>query len=126
VTVTVGHIARGGPRARVARLSPESDAAAMGTGPPVGGHEVVYGSMGRSRVLRARPPWLLLSGFLARDGVTSSIEPIEAIGGFGIFSPYLARAGGRGLATLSLSKQEKNNDQLKRGREAKKIKSQRR
>ena len=59
--------------------------------------KVVYGSMGKSLHAGKAAMDGLLSGFLARDGFTSSTEPIEGHRGFlHLYSPGpRARAGGR-------------------------------
>ena len=89
VTGTVGHIGASVATARLLRLSPEQTLAALGTGATQSaGMKVVYGSMGKSLHAGKAAMDGLLSGFLARDGFTSSTEPIEGHRGFlHLFSP---------------------------------------
>jgi 2-methylcitrate dehydratase PrpD len=89
VTGTVGHIGAAVATARLLRLSPERTLAALGTGATqAAGMKVVYGSMGKPLHAGKAAMDGLLSGFLARDGVTSSTEPIEGHRGFlHLFSP---------------------------------------
>ncbi|GFG53157.1 2-methylcitrate dehydratase [Mycolicibacterium agri] len=89
VTGTVGHIGAAAATARLLNLSPEQTLAAMGTGATqAAGMKVVYGSMGKSLHPGKAAMDGLLSGFLARDGFTSSPEPIEGHRGFlHLFSP---------------------------------------
>ena len=89
VTGTVGHIGAAVATARLLRLSPEQTLAAIGTGATQSaGMKVVYGSMGKSLHAGKAAMDGLLSGFLARDGFTSSTEPIEGHRGFlHLFSP---------------------------------------
>ena len=89
VTGTVGHIGAAVATARLLGLSPEQTLAALGTGATqAAGMKVVYGSMGKSLHPGKAAMDGLLSGFLARDGFTSSTEPIEGHRGFlHLFSP---------------------------------------
>ena len=89
VTGTVGHIGAAVATARVLGLSAEQTLAALGTGATQSaGMKVVYGSMGKSLHAGKAAMDGLLSGFLARDGFTSAIEPIEGHRGFlHVFSP---------------------------------------
>ena len=89
VTGTVGHIGAAAATARLLGLSPEQTLAAIGTGATqAAGMKVVYGSMGKSLHPGKAAMDGLLSGFLARDGFTSSPEPIEGHRGFlHLFSP---------------------------------------
>ncbi len=89
VTGTVGHIGAAAATARLLGLSPEQTLAALGTGATqAAGMKVVYGSMGKSLHAGKAAMDGLLSGFLARDGFTSSTEPIEGHRGFlHLFSP---------------------------------------
>ena len=89
VTGTVGHIGAAVATARLLRLSPEQTLAALGTGATqAAGMKVVYGSMGKSLHAGKAAMDGLLAGFLARDGFTSSTEPIEGHRGFlHLFSP---------------------------------------
>ncbi len=89
VTGTVGHIGAAVATARLLGLSPEQTLAALGTGATqAAGMKVVYGSMGKSLHAGKAAMDGLLSGFLARDGFTSSTEPIEGHRGFlHLFSP---------------------------------------
>jgi 2-methylcitrate dehydratase PrpD len=89
VTGTVGHIGAAVATARLLRLSPEATLAAIGTGATqAAGMKVVYGSMGKSLHPGKAAMDGLLSAFLARDGFTSSTEPIEGHRGFlHLFSP---------------------------------------
>jgi 2-methylcitrate dehydratase PrpD len=89
VTGTVGHIGAAAATARVLGLPPEQTLAAMGTGATQSaGMKVVYGSMGKSLHAGKAASDGLLSGFLARDGFTSSTVPIEGHRGFlHLFSP---------------------------------------
>jgi 2-methylcitrate dehydratase PrpD len=89
VTGTVGHIGAAVATARLLGLSPEQTLAALGTGATQSaGMKVVYGSMGKSLHAGKAAMDGLLSGFLARDGFTSSTEPIEGHRGFlHLFSP---------------------------------------
>jgi 2-methylcitrate dehydratase PrpD len=89
VTGTVGHIGAAVATARLLGLSAEQTLAAIGTGATQSaGMKVVYGSMGKSLHAGKAAMDGLLSGFLARDGFTSAIEPIEGHRGFlHLFSP---------------------------------------
>jgi 2-methylcitrate dehydratase PrpD len=89
VTGTVGHIGAAAATARLLNLSPEQALAAIGTGATqAAGMKVVYGSMGKSLHPGKAAMDGLLSGFLARDGFTSSPEAIEGHRGFlHLFSP---------------------------------------
>ena len=89
VTGTVGHIGAAVATARLLRLSPEATLAAIGTGATqAAGMKVVYGSMGKSLHPGKAAMDGLLSAFLARDGFSSSTEPIEGHRGFlHLFSP---------------------------------------
>ena len=89
VTGTVGHIGAAVATARLLGLSPEQTLAALGTGATQSaGMKVVYGSMGKSLHAGKAAMDGLLSAFLARDGFTSSTEPIEGHRGFlHLFSP---------------------------------------
>ena len=89
VTGTVGHIGAAAATARVLGLSAEQTLAALGTGATQSaGMKVVYGSMGKSLHAGKAAMDGLLSGFLARDGFTSSPEPVEGHRGFlHLFSP---------------------------------------
>ena len=89
VTGTVGHIGAAVATARLLGLSAEQTLAAMGTGATQSaGMKVVYGSMGKSLHAGKAAMDGLISGFLARDGFTSSAEPIEGHRGFlHLFSP---------------------------------------
>jgi 2-methylcitrate dehydratase PrpD len=89
VTGTVGHIGAAVATARLLGLSAEQTLAALGTGATQSsGMKVVYGSMGKSLHAGKAAMDGLLSGFLARDGFTSSTEPIEGHRGFlHLFSP---------------------------------------
>jgi 2-methylcitrate dehydratase PrpD len=94
VTGTVGHIGAAAATARLLGLSGEQTLAAIGTGATqAAGMKVVYGSMGKSLHPGKAAMDGLLSGFLARDGFTSSPEPIEGHRGFlHLFSPDPAPA----------------------------------
>jgi 2-methylcitrate dehydratase PrpD len=89
VTGTVGHIGAAVATARLLGLSPGQTLAALGTGATQSaGMKVVYGSMGKSLHAGKAAMDGLLSGFLARDGFTSSTKPIEGHRGFlHLFSP---------------------------------------
>lgn len=89
VTGTVGHIGAAVATARLLGLSPDQVLAALGTGATqAAGMKVVYGSMGKSLHPGKAAMDGLLSGFLARDGFTSSAESIEGRRGFlHLFSP---------------------------------------
>ena len=89
VTGTVGHVGAAAATARLLGLSPEQTLAAIGTGATqAAGMKVVYGSMGKSLHPGKAAMDGLLSGFLARDGFTSSPESIEGHRGFlHLFSP---------------------------------------
>jgi 2-methylcitrate dehydratase PrpD len=89
VTGTVGHIGAAAATARLLGLSAEQTLAAIGTGATqAAGMKVVYGSMGKSLHPGKAAMDGLLSGFLARDGFTSSTESIEGHRGFlHLFSP---------------------------------------
>jgi 2-methylcitrate dehydratase PrpD len=89
VTGTVGHIGAAVATARVLGLSVEQTLAALGTGATQSaGMKVVYGSMGKSLHAGKAAMDGLLSGFLARDGFTSSPESVEGHRGFlHLFSP---------------------------------------
>jgi 2-methylcitrate dehydratase PrpD len=89
VTGTVGHIGAAVATARLLGLSPGQTLAAIGTGATQSaGMKVVYGSMGKSLHAGKAAMDGLLSGFLARDGFTSSTQPIEGHRGFlHLFSP---------------------------------------
>jgi 2-methylcitrate dehydratase PrpD len=92
VTGTVGHIGAAVATARLLGLSSERTLAALGTGATQSaGMKVVYGSMGKSLHAGKAAMDGLLSGFLARDGFTSSTEPVEGHRGFlHLFSPDAA------------------------------------
>jgi 2-methylcitrate dehydratase PrpD len=89
VTGTVGHIGAAAATARLLNLTPEQTLAAIGTGATqAAGMKVAYGSMGKSLHPGKAAMDGLLSGFLARDGFTSSPESIEGHRGFlHLFSP---------------------------------------
>lgn len=89
VTGTVGHIGAAVATARLLGLSAEQTLAALGTGATQSaGMKVVYGSMGKSLHAGKAAMDGLVSGFLARDGFTSSADPIEGHRGFlHLFSP---------------------------------------
>ncbi|HEX2286762.1 MAG TPA: MmgE/PrpD family protein [Mycobacterium sp.] len=89
VTGTVGHIGAAVAAARVLGLSAEQTLAALGTGATqAAGMKVVYGSMGKPLHPGKAAMDGLLSAFLARDGFTSSTEPVEGHRGFlHLFSP---------------------------------------
>ncbi|HKV21351.1 MAG TPA: MmgE/PrpD family protein [Mycobacterium sp.] len=89
VTGTVGHIGAAAATARLLGLSAEQTLAAIGTGATqAAGMKAVYGSMGKSLHPGKAAMDGLLSGFLARDGFTSSPESIEGRRGFlHLFSP---------------------------------------
>jgi 2-methylcitrate dehydratase PrpD len=89
VTGTVGHIGAAAATARLLGLSAEQTLAAIGTGATqAAGMKAVYGSMGKSLHPGKAAMDGLLSGFLARDGFTSSTESIEGHRGFlHLFSP---------------------------------------
>ncbi|HYJ54775.1 MAG TPA: MmgE/PrpD family protein [Mycobacterium sp.] len=89
VTGTVGHIGAAVATSRLLGLSPVQTLAALGTGATQSaGMKVVYGSMGKSLHAGKAAMDGLLSGFLARDGFTSSTEPVEGHRGFlHLFSP---------------------------------------
>jgi len=89
VTGTVGHIGAAVATARLLGLSADQTLAALGTGATQSaGMKVVYGSMGKSLHPGKAAMDGLLSGFLARDGFTSSTEPVEGHRGFlHLFSP---------------------------------------
>jgi len=89
VTGTVGHIGAAVATARLLGLNPDQTLAALGTGATQSaGMKVVYGSMGKSLHPGKAAMDGLLSGFLARDGFTSSTEPVEGHRGFlHLFSP---------------------------------------
>lgn len=89
VTGTVGHIGAAAATARLLGLDAEQTLAAIGTGATqAAGMKVVYGSMGKSLHPGKAAMDGLLSGFLARDGFTSSPEAIEGHRGFlHLFSP---------------------------------------
>jgi 2-methylcitrate dehydratase PrpD len=77
VTGTVGHIGAAVATARLLGLSAEQTLAALGTGATQSaGMKVVYGSMGKSLHAGKAAMDGLVSGFLARDGFTSSTEAI--------------------------------------------------
>lgn len=89
VTGTVGHVGAAVATARLLGLSAQQTLAALGTGATqAAGMKVVYGSMGKSLHPGKAAMDGLLSGFLARDGFTSSAEPLEGHRGFlHLFSP---------------------------------------
>ncbi len=89
VTGTVGHIGAAAATARLLGLDAERTLAAIGTGATqAAGMKAVYGSMGKSLHPGKAAMDGLLSGFLARDGFTSSPEAIEGHRGFlHLFSP---------------------------------------
>jgi 2-methylcitrate dehydratase PrpD len=89
VTGTVGHIGAAVATAHLLGLSPAQTLAAIGTGATqAAGMKVVYGSMGKSLHPGKAAMDGLLSGFLARDGFTSSPESVEGHRGFlHLFSP---------------------------------------
>lgn len=89
VTGTVGHIGAAAATARLLGLSVEQTLAAIGTGATQSaGMKVVYGSMGKSLHPGKAAMDGLLSGFLAREGFTSSTEAIEGHRGFlHLFAP---------------------------------------
>ena len=89
VTGTVGHIGAAVATARLLGLTPEQTLAALGTGATqAAGMKVVYGSMGKSLHAGKAAMDGVLSAFLARDGFTSTTEPIEGHRGFlHLFSP---------------------------------------
>lgn len=89
VTGTVGHIGAATAVARHLGLTQEQTVAAIGTGATqASGMKVVYGSMGKALHPGKAAMDGLLSGFLARDGFTSSTQPIEGHRGFlSLFSP---------------------------------------
>jgi 2-methylcitrate dehydratase PrpD len=89
VTGTVGHIGAAVATANVLGLSVERTLAALGSGATQSaGMKVVYGSMGKSLHAGKAAMDGLVSGFLAREGFTSSREPIEGHRGFlHLFSP---------------------------------------
>ena len=89
VTGTVGHIGAAAATARLLGLSAEQTLAAIGTGATqAAGMKAVYGSMGKSLHPGKAAMDGLLSGFLARDGFTSSAESVEGHRGFlHLFSP---------------------------------------
>lgn len=89
VTGTVGHIGAAVAVARLLGLSAEQTLAALGTGATQSaGMKVVYGSMGKSLHAGKAAMDGLVSGFLARDGFTSSTESVEGHRGFlHLFSP---------------------------------------
>jgi 2-methylcitrate dehydratase PrpD len=89
VTGTVGHIGAAAATARLLGLDAQQTLAAIGTGATqAAGMKVVYGSMGKSLHPGKAAMDGLLSGFLARDGFTSSPEAIEGHRGFlHLFSP---------------------------------------
>lgn len=89
VTGTVGHIGAAVAVARLLGLSPERTLAALGTGATqAAGMKNVYGSMGKALHPGKAAMDGLLAAFLARDGFTSSGQPIEGHRGFlHLFSP---------------------------------------
>ena len=89
VTGTVGHVGAAVATARLLDLSPVQMLAALGTGATqAAGMKVVYGSMGKSLHAGKAASDGLVSGFLAREGFTSSTAPIEGHRGFlHLFSP---------------------------------------
>jgi len=89
VTGTVGHIGAAAATARLLGLSAGQTLAAIGTGATqAAGMKAVYGSMGKSLHPGKAAMDGLLSGFLARDGFTSSAESVEGHRGFlHLFSP---------------------------------------
>lgn len=89
VTGTVGHIGAAAAVARHLGLTPEQTVVAIGTGATqAAGMKVVYGSMGKALHPGKAAMDGVLAGFLARDGFTSSTEPIEGHRGFlHLFSP---------------------------------------
>lgn len=89
VTGTVGHIGAAAATGRLLELGPDQMLAAIGTGATqAAGMKVVYGSMGKSLHPGKAAMDGLLSGFLARDGFTSSPESLEGHRGFlHLFSP---------------------------------------
>jgi 2-methylcitrate dehydratase PrpD len=120
VTGTVGHIGAAAATARLLGLSPAQTLAALGTGATqAAGMKVVYGSMGKSLHPGKAAMDGVLSGFLARQGFTSSTEAIEGHRGFlHLFSPdpaperalagigelwYLPRSGFKPYACGSLT-----------------------
>ncbi|MGB3355333.1 MAG: MmgE/PrpD family protein [Mycobacterium sp.] len=100
VTGTVGHIGAAVATSRLLGLSAAETLAALGTGATQSaGMKVVYGSTGKSIHAGKAAMDGLLSGFLARDGITSSPESIEGHRGFlHLFSPD--PAPGRALEGL--------------------------
>jgi 2-methylcitrate dehydratase PrpD len=89
VTGTVGHIGAAVATAYLLGLSAERTLAALGTGATQSaGMKVVYGSMGKSLHAGKAAMDGLVSGFFAREGFTSSTEPIEGHRGFlHLFAP---------------------------------------
>ena len=89
VTGTVGHIGAAVSVARQLRLTQDQTLVAIGTGATqAAGMKVVYGSMGKALHPGKAAMDGLLSAYLARDGFTSSTEPIEGHRGFfHLFSP---------------------------------------
>jgi 2-methylcitrate dehydratase PrpD len=89
VTGTVGHIGAAVATSRLLGLSAEQTLAALGTGATQSaGMKVVYGSMGKSLHPGKAAMDGLLSGYLAREGFTSSTKPVEGHRGFlHLFSP---------------------------------------
>lgn len=89
VTGTVGHIGAAVATARLLGLSSEQTLVALGTGATQSaGMKVVYGSMGKPLHAGKAAMDGVLAGFLARDGFTSSTEPVEGHRGFlHLFSP---------------------------------------
>lgn len=89
VTGTVGHVGAAVATSRLLDLSAAQTLAALGTGATQSaGMKVVYGSMGKPLHAGKAAMDGLLSGFLARDGITSSSHPIEGHRGFlHLFSP---------------------------------------
>lgn len=94
VTGTVGHVGAAVATSRLLGLSADQTLVALGIGATQSaGMKVVYGSTGKSIHAGKAAMDGLLSGFLARDGITSSREPIEGHRGFlHLFSPNPAPA----------------------------------
>ncbi len=89
VTGTVGHVGAAVATARLLGLPAAQTLAALGTGATqAAGMKVVYGSMGKSLHAGKAAMDGMLSAFLAREGFTSSTEPIEGHRGFlHLFAP---------------------------------------
>ena len=83
VTGTVGHVGAAVATAKLLRLPTEQVLAAIGTGATqAAGMKVVYGSTGKALHAGKAAMDGLVSGFMAREGITSAPDPIEGHRGF--------------------------------------------